>query len=296
MRPIFTFLLLLVANFAAQAQAYIPFPTANAIWTERQGKGDTTPAYHCYGLKNEDTVIGSVTYHRIFRSDDAVFTSGECIGGLREDSRKIYFYDFASGKERLAFDFSLNIGDTVKSYYGPDGVVSYFDSVNIAGTYHRRTNFMTHTGHPWPSGSWIEGIGNGSLGGMFGSAMAQPTCDCGSNIICFGKDGNWDYHNPAMSSLDCIPSAVKIDESFVRADYTPLHPNPVTGVSYIFTAGQFERMDIIDMRGALIKSLPLTPGQEEIKIEKSNFASGIYYYRLYNNYAGRTTVGKFVIN
>ncbi|MCW3121121.1 MAG: hypothetical protein JWQ38_613, partial [Flavipsychrobacter sp.] len=83
-----SFILLALGITNANAQKYVPFPTANATWTQRHGNGEADPSFYVVGLKTDDTVITGITYHKIYRSDHATLDGGTFIGGLREDGAK----------------------------------------------------------------------------------------------------------------------------------------------------------------------------------------------------------------
>ena len=296
MKTIITTLLLLVSACAVKAQAYIPFPVSNAMWTERHGNGDTTPSYFCYGLINEDTTLNIVTYHKLFKSVDSVFTASECIGGLREDSMKrIFYYDFATAHEHMLYDFSVQPGDTVDSDPGSAGIVYSIDSININGNYHKRINFETYNGNFWTYGSWIEGIGNSSLGGLLGSAMLQPTCDCASNLICFKQNNVWQYHNPLYISNTCINDALAVENITTAQASVSIYPNPLTGAGTIHVEGitSAAGINIYSITGTLLHTYQVT-NNTNITINSNQYPAGIYYYRLINS-TGNTTGGKFVI-
>lgn len=233
-------------------------------------------------------------YHSLYASTDTVFTASDRIGGLREDAKRIYFYNNITASETLLFDFNLQPGDTV--HQGTfNFIVRNIDSVNISGTYHKRFHFRTYEGAAWAFGSWIEGIGNSDVGGLLESVLSQPTCDCGSNIICFKQEGTWLYHNSNYASLDCVPDALSIGDMEMRGITVTLSPNPVTGASIlkITTDHMLTRFSIYNMTGALVYTQKISNGNT-VSIHKENYANGIYWYRVQDN-KGHTTVGKFVV-
>jgi hypothetical protein len=93
MKKIFLFILLLWSAEGLWAQTYVPFPTANTLWTERQGNNELQPPafFHCFGLKNSDTTINAVTYHKLYRSEDSVLTENEFYGACGKTQKKSTF-------------------------------------------------------------------------------------------------------------------------------------------------------------------------------------------------------------
>lgn len=287
---------LLAGCLSAQAQTYIPFPTANAIWTQREGKGEQPAEYARLGLQNHDTTINGTTYHSLYRLSGAGTTITEWIGGLRESDKKIYYYNYSVQNEQLLFDFNVAVGDTVYSTASIQGIVHDIDSVNIRGTYHKRFNFSTRDGTVWTNGSWIEGIGNASLGGLLGSAMAMPTCDCANHTICFKQDIDWVYHNDHYAYIDCESGGILATEDVSHtAPTVVLAPNPVTGVSIfqVQPAGGAMQLSVYNINGALLSTQHIN-GAASVALRKADYSSGIYWYLL-RSHTGNMVTGKFVV-
>lgn len=296
MKKLYSFIILFSGFFTASAQTYIPFPSSNAIWTQRQGKGDADPSFSVYGMKTDDTIINGLTYHKLYHSSDAVLDASEYCGGIREDANKrVYFYDAASNKERMLYDFSVVAGDTVNDgLVNHPVIVDHIDSVNISGIYHKRINFrqiQSTTG--WPMGAWVEGIGNSSLGGLLGAATAQPTCDCAANTVCF-TSGNITYHNPVYASLDCF-SILNTEVLHNAPTTVTLFPNPMAGTGTLRITGQalFNTLTVCDMQGRQVLLTDVT-GKNEVSLNGNGYAAGVYFYRLLRD-NGEGITGKFIV-
>lgn len=283
MKKIFTTVHLLCSLYMAKAQSYIPFPTANALWTERHSLSEINVEYYCYGINTEDTLIGSVLYHKLYKSSDSVLIASEYIGGLREDgAKRIYYYDAAKSMEILLYDFSMHIGDTlhVQSSGPQEGILASTDSVLIAGVYHKRYNFKTYSGASWTSGAWVEGLGNVDMGGLLGSVMTpQPTCDCSLKALCFKQGGNYIYHNPGYSGTDCFGPVLSIPEIADNRISNYINPNPVSDISWLNNNDNFKKITIFTITGVAVYTADLAPMQM-LGINKSAYPAGIYYYRL----------------
>jgi hypothetical protein len=294
----FTLLCFIVLSAVAQ----VPFPPANAVWTERHGNSDAAPDFAIVGLLNVDEVIGGHTYHKLFRStNDLTLDTPELIGGLREDaSHHVYFYDNALAAERLLYDFYLSPGDTI--FTGPgnsaNGIVDIVDTVSIDGIDRRRLTFrQIGATIPWTSGAWVEGIGNTGLGGLLGSPMMQPTCDCGVNTVCYSKDGAEKYHNPVYLTIDCdaVFATSFVNHTFAFATTVSVFPNPLTKLSHLQIAGnaQFSRLSIYNVLGKSMREADVT-GVSDLTLDKNDFAPGMYIYHLRDE-AGHIMTGKFVV-
>ncbi|PSK92199.1 T9SS type A sorting domain-containing protein [Taibaiella chishuiensis] len=293
--------LLLLLSLSAGAQTYVPFPVSDALWTERVGTGqDKPPIYHCFGLKNADTVIKSVTYHKLYRSVDTVLSESEYYGGIREEAKRIYLYTDTT--EIVLYDFNLQVDDTFKATSSWPGIlqgkVTQIDSVMIAGQYRKRYSFTliqgSGSGIPF-FGNWIEGIGNGGIGGLVQSFAMQPTCDCQIDNLCFKLGNDWVYHDPKFSSTSCVASVTAIrDPQSVGKASLLVAPNPVTGISRLLIGGEakVDRIDIFNAQGLRVQSYS-QPGNS-VLIDRNAYAPGMYFYRL--SVAGQTAgSGKFSV-
>ena len=97
-----------------QAQTYVPFPDSNATWSEIDFyQGYCYPPSYCkYTLFiNGDTIINSQAYHKIYSNDSS---SNSYRGGLRENNKRIYYFDKDCTHDILLYDFNLNIGDSIR--------------------------------------------------------------------------------------------------------------------------------------------------------------------------------------
>ena len=106
---------------------YIPFAEKGKQWhvvSTRFMGGE--PNYHFYRyMLNEEVVKDGKTYMKMYRSEDDMTVVYDA-GLLREEDRKVYFFDSDTQKEYLMFDYSLKAGDTYETYsYDEQKMVSY---------------------------------------------------------------------------------------------------------------------------------------------------------------------------
>jgi len=292
----------LSALFALNSFAQATFPTENATWTQRVGQGEGAAKYTVIGLKNENVVIAGKSYHKVFLSEtDVTLGVSAYVGGLREDisARRIYYYDLSTSTERLLYDFSLSIGDTIHTGPGgsADGIVYNIDVVNIGGVDRTRITFraMTSTA-PWSAGEWVEGIGNTGLGGLLGSPMMQPTCDCGTKTICFANNGVTQYHNANFASIDCdnVFSPAGID--VLASDLVSVSPNPATGTAnFRFgSASGLSELVLADITGKVVFSTSIA-GVDQVSVDTRAMNPGLYVYSIHT-INGSVMNGKLVVS
>lgn len=81
-------------NLNAQDYEYIPLVKPGLqIWTTTAST-EGYRHYNRFALTEEDTIIESETYKKLYWFQDSVFNplTAECIGGLRENAQKQVFY------------------------------------------------------------------------------------------------------------------------------------------------------------------------------------------------------------
>src|SRR5690554_1928357 len=128
-------------SFSASAQDYQYIPLVKPglqLWTydySYYGHDDEAYRFRRYALTEEDTIIGSETYKKLYEFTDIEFNplTAEYYGGLRENSQKQVFYmkKNYNNTETLLYDFSLSVGDTFSM---PDVTQSYSFKVSSIDT------------------------------------------------------------------------------------------------------------------------------------------------------------------
>jgi hypothetical protein len=283
---------------------YTPFPDSNAIWSEvcRAPVSENYELdYHVLALFNEDTVINSIEYHKLFRLYDTVLNrkKAEYIGGIREDSlQRVYYkglnlykdYLYMNTNENgevLLYDFSLQVGD---SLYGGNFMLSYeylvvedIDTVTICGEYRKRFHFQ----YSWQK--WIEGIGN--INGLLFVSGTIPTNGVKNTLICFKKQGICEYSSPEYES--CYPGPlVGINEPSSKSG-VEIYPNPAGELLHFRTRKTYSMLCIYDLQGKKQKAINI-PKEKNFSIRVSAFPPGLYFYRL-TGASGYADTGKFIV-
>ena len=145
------------------------------------------PTWTYYGLKTgADTLIGEVSYKKLYKSTDSLFSIVSIIGGIREDSNRIYLSKSVySPNEILLYDFNIDIGDTIivnrlirienPSYYSISAAVDSVNTIVLNGETKKRL-YITYKCNSDSDNNendiWVEGIGSVFRG------LLNPSCTC----------------------------------------------------------------------------------------------------------------------
>jgi hypothetical protein len=285
---------MLAISASGQTSVYHPFPDSNAIWREHYSNAYTGQIHYQYGIFG-DTLLKSLKYHKVYYqpnclTDTLMTTSNSLlIGGIREDSAKrVFYYSFNYRPDGAGFihddsiyklyDFSLQIGDTVKfesslynlEYNRPFLVLDGIDSVFVYDHFRKRFYLQGEI--------WIEGIG--SERSLFSSIIPQPTCMCNWNSVCFEFDNKTYYLNPLYS--DCYDMSYGIESNKLTVGNINVFPNPSNG-SFTVDFGNLENIReirILDLLGKIVFQQSINK-QSKINIDK--LPSGVYILTVIDN-------------
>ncbi len=302
-KTILTAILIAIFFKNISGQTYHPFPDSNAIWNEKYTQSlleyDTK-----YGLIG-DTVINLTLYHKLYTLNDSVLSTINSIyfGAIREQAKKIYFVSKYCTYEVLMYDFTKNVGDTIKSLYTEislascdtlmkfSAVVTSVDSILINGNYRRVLHFDQTYKNPF----WIEGIGS-NLGLTYPTSQQNSTCICEWDLICFKQNDEVLYLNPAENS--CFPSFSGIQDNSSTENSIIIFPNPINSISTIswdnLKKSHFTSLSIIDILGKNIVSFNIN-NTYSIKINKTDFRAGLYFAK-FSEASGNYKICKLIIH
>jgi hypothetical protein len=286
------YLILLCCVQIANAQDYKPFPTSNAMWRENSG-GYEADCEHYQYLIAGDTLINERTYHKLEKSGIKYYPGywGGCdfdhpykinnyyVGFFRNDisSKRVYFIEAGTEIEKVIYDFSLSVGDTVPELY-PDGyyTIDAIDSIDIGGIYHKR--FLIDNNCWDMYDLWIiEGIG--STYGLL-SPFRCPF-EWESKLGCFSINEETLYKDPWWEG-DCAPIYLGIEKFSQNETMISLYPNPTTGEMRIESAGwRVEDVEIFDMYGRKQNVRIQNLSSVESKLDISQLSAGIYFAKIF---------------
>lgn len=311
-KSIYTLLLSIISWVCfAQTYVYEPFPKEGAIWSESyhapyvESNPPIMPVtyYESFAVNGEDTVIGTNTYKKLYMFQGDTFNEEEaaCIGGIREDENKrVWFYGdreihlhkpLVTHEEILLYDFSLQVGDSVKagtiqdSFETPLRVVQ-IDTVFFAGKL--RKKFVIEPVESFPTFEWIEGIG--SLEGLFyASYLNIPTKDIDQNeLIAFLQDGEVLYQNERYDSP--FPVANEVITPLKQAVSFTLRDG---ALQFDFAELPMTELRIYSLSGQL-KGSYAVDGQMMYTVNTMQYTPGVYLYQAIDK-NGKAYGGKFVI-
>jgi hypothetical protein len=274
-----------------------------------------TPEMSYREFTTTDTVIGSYTYKILMNT---LYTP--CLMGyVREDTaaRKIYFIDNTSSTEKMLYDFSMQVGDTItfnflSSFSGYVSGLYTLDSISTVQVYagpRRQFWFACHSSPGSLIFSWVESVGslsymaypyfyNNTMYGSFSScAGTQHHFD--QFLTCFSHSSKVYFDNCAFTMAQNNPCCNSVSDS---CDYfsfigginelsslnsMTIFPNPSSGKMTISIdvkhADDFEIL-VRDISGKkIMKEIPLgkiPEGEKEMEIDLSSFANGFYIVEL----------------
>lgn len=267
-----------------QTNVYHPFPEANAIWvgTYWYNVGGSGPCVvdDDYNIYIEgDTTIGIYTYHKLYKNGyisslcppPGYYYYGQYWGAFRQDipARKVYLYE--SGKDTLAYDFNLNVGDTLPAtsclYTGFTYIVQSIDSTLIGSEYHKR--FWLNNNYA----ALIEGIGT-TLGAF---APIVPFFESGNDLWCVRRNNQIDW--TSSPGYEC--SLTSISEYSATEKQISIFPNPFSLATTIQTNINLINvtLTIFDTYGNQVKQVKSLTGQKII-LQRDNLPNGLYFIHL----------------
>lgn len=125
-RHILVFFLALFSGITfSQTNIYHPFPNSDALWN------DSIRCGACSYKINGDTLVDGKIYHKLLAhklvyqvgisqscNPAPLYFSSYYSGAIREDTltRKVYYLRPSDTSDTLLYNFTLNVGDTVRTY------------------------------------------------------------------------------------------------------------------------------------------------------------------------------------
>ena len=275
------------------SQAYKPMLKENKTWETEYFDGNWGPPPYTSFTKwniNGDTIVDGNLYHKVFFSgvnvimnDPINYSPISTFSGklMREDSisRKIYGRQIMEVSESIIYDFSVNIGDTMRSIlYGVTTPVpsnlgeAIVDSINpyILNNgdttrifYATPINFGVLT----PTFFVIEGIG--SHNGFYYPFKGVFEDD--ASLTCV-KELSVQLYGNGVCGITVSSEQHLITLSF------KIYPNPNNGEKIIVTGSSIKTLKLYNIQGQLIKTTEVL--LKETILNLDNLPNGVYFINL----------------
>ncbi|HQQ95593.1 MAG TPA: T9SS type A sorting domain-containing protein [Bacteroidia bacterium] len=214
---------------------------------------------------------------------------------MREDvlNKKVYFIKSGTNQERLLYDFSLGMNDTVTVFAQDFGFsntayklkVIGIDSIQVNGHYRRRM-VMKANGIGFLQEYWIEGIGSNF--GVFTPGLSDffiVDSEVCVELRCFWQNSSLVYstYSPPVCYTSKTNCFVGLNEWKSRERIIQCFPNPFTD-EVILYSNQEETgsLQIKDLLGNTLYSTLMTNSNQN-SISLRYLASGFYFIVFRNN-------------
>ena len=268
------FFLLFLLNCSSQTLV-----NTNKLWSNLWQTASGGPLPHIKETKfvkfNEDTLIGSHHFYKVFVATDSLQTGYSKSGFIREDSaKKVYFRSNSDSVERLIYDFNVIVGDTVIIFNGMQQklAVDTVDSVLIGNQYLKR---IVLSSFGWSGEQWIETIG--SLCGILSSGSYFMT-GTKHDLLCYYKNDTLQFHNPNFS--ECYYNNVGIQE-LPNNGLVSIFPNPFIATAQIIFHQTYHNvsLSVYDIQGKLMLQKQYADCNQ-IQLNRDRLSNGMYFLKL----------------
>ncbi len=314
MKRIFILHVLILVCFCIKAQ--INYFKNGTEWRQRTTLIGPACYYyndHAYYLAS-DTVVGGKTYKKIRVKGEHTSeaygptpscgtdrTYNEYRSSLRQEGRKIYELQ-SGGTEILAYDFDLNIGDTVHQGYYQEvlfgQVVRSIDTIGTGNDELLRFNFDSlelDPGLVMREVALVEGIGvvmrkdpNNEFDPLEGGLFIREflTIDYGNSFICYSVEKIGYF---PLLAVDCELNVST--HKRIIAEEMHYYPNPTSDFINIDIPDNLILSDIhiINNLGQIVKNFYAIKTASQIKLELEAIASGNYFVQMNFGNAGMAT-------
>lgn len=288
----------------AKAQTYHPFPDSGIVWIQEPWYTDFTPVIPCtvHDYHNlyisGDTTIGVYSYHKLYADGftwancppPGFYYYGKYICAFRQDTLNKQVYMHVNSGDYLAYDFNLNVGDTLAPGFllSETNYVESIDSILIGTQYHKRFWLSSLVQPAINYASLIEGIGP-SIGAF---QFMLPAFESGSDLYCVLINNQPVWSNPQFPNMQC--SLLAMDENQNKELEFTINPNPLTGCGVITVDEGYKNasLNIYNAIGQQVRTLQMI--DQTATIRKDGLSKGIYFMHVINK-NGEMMSKKFVV-
>lgn len=239
------------------------------------------PTYS-YTIKFEgDTILNNQAYKKVYYSYDSLNVDWVFADQyIREDDQqRVYTQNNYGDSERLIFDFSVTLGETIEwlSFENCQVEVTDVQQIEYPDGVSRKTITLSYP-DIWSGGlittQWIEGFGNNEVGPLY-SAGPICTTDWELWLLCAYNQGE------IFFGLDA-PSCFVVDvEDLLLEEGVNIYPNPTSGnLRLDVTAAELD-IEQISLYNAMGQLMPMDYelGQS-IELDVATLPKGVYYLKV----------------
>ena len=248
-------------------------------------------------LFSGDTTINGVQYKKLYYTtkENPIFPQDWFLQGfMREnEDKKVWYKDKnLSSMEKLYYDFSLEIDDTVPDPWNDRTIIVENITNEIMTNGEERRVFWLSSFYYVPFTShteyWIEGIGSiiGLIYPLFGDAIGGF-----SNLLCFHENEELIFKNQHWNTCYKTGSTIAISDNQIDSKIN-IYPNPTSGQIIVKTGRATSPHDdassiqIYDITGRIVDTqfavYQRNENENEISIDISNLQNGIYFLQINN--------------
>lgn len=230
-----------------------------------------------------DTILDGKTYKKVLIAEDEYYQDWFFYGSyVREENGMVYLREYL-GEEGLIYNFNLQLGDTVtiQNPLAPDGLLltlTEIDSVETADGYRKRWK-LEKDAFSIPE-YWIEGIGSQS--GVLNSGTAVFGALCGAyTLLCEKENDITIYQNPDYGT--CFYMLLDVDSNNEKPEkyFEVRYSDNSNRVLILFNESGEKDLHITSLTGS--KVLSLKTNDQQVHLNKSDFAKGMYIISLLQN-------------
>jgi len=283
-------LAILLGIFTASAQNmnddYHPLVQEGKVWVQSIIKPDQKEAWFFYSL-HSDTIVNGKKYKKMYESRGQ-YTQHPYDWNVRylfreDENRKVWIKPVYATDEYLLYDFSLQIGDTVKCYYPyhwptnlPPVLVSEITDYNYFGDV-RKVFWFTETISDFGK-CWIEGIGSSYGPTKEATPYSEVFLKCyyEKRDLVYCRDFIYDFlhicYLPFLGFLDIGENDYDVNAGI------NIYPNPANDILFIENSKNIDirTISILNIYGQIVREFEPHTTQLEI----SNIPVGIYFLKI----------------
>ncbi len=231
-------IVLLISSGVIAQHSYHPFASSASSWEISYWQGPNSlgnGSVRIPGGGGNDTTIGVLVYNKVFDNWNGF------IGGLREDTtlQQVYYYPKDSLQEYLLYDFSKQVGDTIRNIFvtaefGSDrwlyhAVVNAVDSIQLNNIYYYKYTLDPYYSNQVNPQVLTQVIYYERFGGNFGLLGTIPylSISTSERVRCMGVNDTSYMQNsmPVFSPQSC---SFILDVPAIETNELSVFPNCVT--------------------------------------------------------------------